>query len=133
MTGPSGPGPETGPETGPKQRPSALEIEDPAVPKIRRPAPVAPVADTDHSELFRGMLLRVQDAEQAGDLDAALARARDGMSRLEGRPQLAAALADRAADLALLVEMSKQARVLIKPELGLLVPARNVRITVAVE
>lgn len=103
----------------PKERPNALEIEDPAVPKMRRPSPEPAVAETDYSELFRAMLLRVRDAEQAGDLDAALARAEYGISRLKPRPQLAAALAERIKDLALVVEMSKQVQARIQPALGL--------------
>ncbi|MHC4850376.1 MAG: FHA domain-containing protein [Planctomycetota bacterium] len=117
--------PKKAPETSPRKQPVVAEPRDPAVPKVR---PVAPAVTIDTSDRFRGVLLRVQDAEAAGDLDAALARARDGASFLKGHPQLAAVLNDRAADLACLVAMSKQAQARIKPELGLQVTVADGRV-----
>jgi len=110
----------------PKERPNALEIEDPAVPRMRRIP--ARVPETDYSALFQGLLYQVQNAEQNGKLDAALAQAQAAASRLRERPRLAAALVNRAADLAVLVEMSKQAQSRIKPELGLQVTVSEGRV-----
>ncbi|MHC4079370.1 MAG: hypothetical protein ACYST0_13120, partial [Planctomycetota bacterium] len=117
--------PEKRPETAPEKPPAVPEPHDPVVPRVQ---PVAPAVTIDVSERYRGVLLRVQDAEVAGDLDAALARAREGATFFKDHPQLTAVLNDRAADLACLVAMSTQAQARIKPELGLQVTVADGRV-----